>query len=138
MELRVVPSRFLRGNWRSIKKILQTALPYSGDTWTLESIYKDLKDEYCQLWVAINDKYEIQAVCVTKIVIYPTGKRLSIVVVAGFNIQEWISYFKAIERFAEDKGCDIIEFVGRPGWERMLKRKGFHKTHIVMRYIIGE
>lgn len=48
---------------------------------------------------------------------------------AGHQMNEWAHLFGYIEDWARGIGCQRIEAIARPGWERILDMK---KTHVVL------
>jgi hypothetical protein len=50
----------------------------------------------------------------------------------GNNRENWQHYISIIEDFAKQNGCDKMELIARPGWERVLKQFNYTKSHVVL------
>ena len=37
-----------------------------------------------------------------------------------------------IENFAIDQGCDCMELIARPGWQKILDKHNYFRTHVVL------
>jgi hypothetical protein len=42
------------------------------------------------------------------------------------------TFIKKIEDFAWKNDCDSMELVARPGWEKVLRRFGYSKSHVLL------
>ena len=85
-----------------------------------------------QLWVACDEKgAHIEGVCVTEIVRYSSGRKAaSVVICTGRERENWVSHIEAIEAWAKEAGCDMIEMWARPGWEKDLP--SYKRTHVLL------
>lgn len=75
------------------------------------------------------------ALGITEIINYPQTKYCEIVLGAGrtgLPLDFWAQMMAHIERWAKSKGCDRVRVNGRPGWERVLGERDFHKTYTVL------
>ena len=41
-----------------------------------------------------------------------------------------LDYVEDLEAWAKDQGCKKMELFARPGWEKVMKPKGYKKTHV--------
>jgi len=85
------------------------------------------KEATCWL---ISEGTKLVGVVVTELLKTRTGKQCFIRHCAGEDIKNWFHYLETIETWARSEGCDSIEMIGRPGWERML---GWRKQAVVLR-----
>jgi N-acyl-L-homoserine lactone synthetase len=51
-------------------------------------------------------------------------------ITTGEQFERWYDYMDNICEWAKANGCAKMEIFARPGWERILKSKGFTKTHV--------
>lgn len=71
---------------------------------------------------------------VTQVFNWPSGLRAARILVAGGRDHTtWFDKLGALEQWARDQGCTVLEAWGRPGWEKALtKANGWRKTGIEM------
>ena len=41
-------------------------------------------------------------------------------------------YPTEVENFAKEEGCDMMELIARPGWQRVLNLFDYKRTHVVL------
>ena len=85
-----------------------------------------------QLWVYLASRETVQAVLVTRILQYDGGKSLCGVAVAGYGVVDWIDCLDDIERWGREHGCVRAEWITRPGMEKLLKPRGYVKSHVML------
>tara|TARA_A100001015_G_scaffold269884_1_gene321939 strand:+ start:104 stop:574 length:471 start_codon:yes stop_codon:yes gene_type:complete len=112
--------------WNYIVKYLDKSCRRSGGRHTVETIYRQLVDQECGLWIAYdkNDN-EIKGCFVTNFALYPTGlKMLNILQLAGKNMEDWVEISRPIlTRWAKQTGCHGMEATGRKGFEHWSSKK---------------
>lgn len=94
-----------------------------------EDIVEQIRSRERQLWIVWDGS--VQAAMLTSVL----SDRLDTVQVAhccGRDMAEWLHLWPVIEAWAVERGAKRIEAVARPGWERILKRYGMKKTHVVL------
>lgn len=87
----------------------------------------DAGDRQC--WAIIDGS--IRGVALTQI----TNDRLKVCHIThltGEGLREWEGAFNVIEAWALSQGCHRIKAVARPGYERIGKKYGLQKTHVVL------
>ena len=50
----------------------------------------------------------------------------------GRQRHKWQYLVKDIEQFAKDEGCQMMELIARPGWQKVLNNYGYQRTHVVL------
>jgi len=50
----------------------------------------------------------------------------------GKQRQKWQHLIKVIEDFARDQKCDLMELIARPGWQVILSKYKYQRTHVVL------
>lgn len=116
--------------WPSISQELDT-IPHVWEKWfTKESLYVDTLAGLFHVWAA-GTPTSIHVVLFTKVLDYPAGRVLQLVLAFGNNIKACIPSITAtLEKIANDFECRYCEIYGREGWERLLP--GFKRTAVVL------
>lgn len=114
-----------------LRVMIDKALKKGNALLTTESIIRALKDRSMQLWL-IKDNKDIKAICITEILITPTGRVLGIVALTGKDYKQWKDFLEdMLTLYAKEKDCKYIEIHGRKGWDRILNN--FKQVAIVLR-----
>lgn len=120
--------------WHHVESNIADALARSNG-YALASNFKEwIKENRMQLWILWDkdseDKY--YGVVVTEIIQRPLQRCLNIKIMTGKHREKWQHLIKDIEDFAWFNKCDSMELVARPGWEKVLKRFGYKKSHVLL------
>lgn len=115
--------------WPLAKELVQKACQTNGG-FNAEHILEFLKEGTMQLWMAIDENNKVICCCVTEIRQYPNFKVCDLRITTGEQFERWVDYMDNICEWAKSNGCKKMEVFARPGWERILKHKGFKKTHV--------
>lgn len=119
----------LPGVWPFVCDDLEAASKTSRGKWDLADIRAQLESGECQLWVWQTDT--AHACIVTQIRNYAKNRCCWIRVATGENYKEWADIaIERLEAWARANGCDAMELVARPGWQRVLK--GYDMTHVYL------
>jgi hypothetical protein len=98
----------------------------------VNDIYNFVLDGTWVLWVCqIPDTHEITSVVVTEFIHYPQVCNLRVIFLSG-NDEDWAFGMSVFEDFARINHCHDVEVLGRKGWERVLKKRGFKLNHITL------
>lgn len=116
----------------AVTPLLAMASERSGGRDTPETYLRMCRDRDAQMWVYLASRETVQAVLITRILQYDGGKSLCGVAVAGYNIKDWIDCLGDIERWGVENGCVRAEWVVRPGIEKLLKPRGYVKSHVLL------
>ena len=110
----------------SLQDKIREALDIAG-THTLPDVIEAVQDRQAQAWGTEN------AAIVTEIVAYPQTRALRVWIAAG-RLDDVLELFDGpVTEFGRAENCTVAEFVGRPGWERVMTPRGWEKVGIVMR-----
>ena len=122
-------------HWHLVKDLLQSAIDHGVGESTLTDYLKRILNYEAQLWVIIDDGYNVKGVGLTKFIDYSTHRTLHIVAVAGVDWAEWADQYYVVEQFAKENKCKAVEQWGRPGWSKILPKviPGFETVYHVMR-----
>lgn len=135
VELIFIPQELVEKVWIKVEPDVISALKRSGEYATSNHI-KDhcLKNEMqlWMLWDKENKEEKYHGVVITEVIQRPLIKVLNIRIMVGNGRENWQHYISIIEDFAKHNGCDKMELIARPGWERVLKQFNYTKSHVVL------
>lgn len=102
-------------------------------TWTrgrrsMDDIVTRLLNMECNLWVTLNAQKKANGALVTKVEAYPRMRMLHVLHCAGeTGHMEAVAdeVYTALDEFAKFSHCAGVEFIGRPGWEKYVKDRGY-------------
>lgn len=102
-------------------KLIEKALEYNDEGFSVQSVYRDLKKGKYQLWVVFNKEYK--AICITGLL---RNDVLRIILLGGSDFDSWKDELDSIlADWGRDKGAKFIDLVGRKGWLRKLKKLNY-------------
>jgi hypothetical protein len=116
---------------------IDAATAYSNGKYQGSDILQQLVSGHMQLWAAVNENEEIQAIAITEIANYPRIRVMRFLCATGENVEEWINHIDAMEAWGQSHGCKDFEAVVRPGWQKLLKPKGYATSHVIVNKDIG-
>lgn len=98
----------------------------------VQDVYDFVMDGTWMLWVCqVPESSEITTVIVTEFIHYPQVTNLRIVFLSGDD-EDWAYGIHVFEDFARINQCHDIEVLGRKGWERVLRDRGYKLNHITL------
>ena len=104
---------------------IEAALKRSGGTHTFDDIVDGIASGHMQLWPAA------MACAVTQIVVYPRKKVLHVFLAAG-DLEQITDAIADVEAWGRAQGCESITMNGRFGWQRVLNKRGWSPTMVIM------
>jgi hypothetical protein len=125
--------------WPVVEDMIQSAIDESNEELSVHHIKKRLiEQDMILLTVAVNG--EFVAACTLEIRHFDTGKKvMHVCTLGGAGFEEWWEEMgKAFDELAIDHDCSEVYIIGRPGWKRLLKDKGYDLVHTVLRKKVGE
>ena len=137
MQLINIPIKKVDEVWLLVKKNIQQALSYSGNHTDADYVYQTIKDGKFQLWVVWDEskktvKEQYNGVVVTEIVQRKLKRSCHIFIVTGKNRQQWQHLISVLEDFALENECNNMELISRNGWEKIMNKFNYKKTHVVL------
>jgi len=118
--------------WSQIEKQLDFVPHLWALWWTKESIYSGVVSGGIQCW-GVGDENVVRAVIFSRVSLFPANTIFQAFLAFGDGLVESIDEVEAVfERYCMMRGCTVAEISGRPGWENVLRRKGFGRTGTVM------
>lgn len=114
-----IPSHQITDWFDRVQPFLVEAIARSGGRYSLRTIVDGLLDHSLQLWASVNDE-EIDAAAITRIVDWPTGLRVCVILMGGGNLESLKTHQTDVAEWAKAHGCTRFEVWGRRGFERAL------------------
>ena len=134
IQLVYIPNEKIDEAWHHVESNIADALARSNG-YALASNFKEWnKEKKMQLWILWDkeSEHKYYGVVVTEIIQRPLQRVLNIKIMTGTHREKWQHLVKEIEDFAWFNNCDSMELVARPGWEKVLKRFGYKKSHVLL------
>lgn len=104
---------------------------------TIEDYRKMFHSGEAQLWILALPSGRMQLAAITRILVYPKKKVLSIDLVVGSKMESAYPLLVTAERWAAVHGCrDTVSYV-RPGARKIAEKYGFSKAYEVITRPIG-
>lgn len=98
-----------------------------------DDIYNLISTGEWILWLCqIPETGEITTVIVTTFIQYPKIKNLRIIFLSGDD-EDWSFGIETFEDFARINKCHDVEILGRKGWERTLRDRGYEFQNVTLR-----
>lgn len=106
--------------WDEVKPIIEPAI--FENEFSIDEIYKKLKDRDMQLWVVWDTK--IVCACISQI---DVGKKkyFTIMFIGGERMSAWFEFIHVLEDFAISHGCCEMRTLSRKGFGKLLSQYGF-------------
>lgn len=121
--------------WPEVRPWIEQACETARGKFDADDILAGLLSGDDQLWIWKTPT--AFAVGITHLSNYPKQRVCNLRIVTGSNMDEWaLSCVETIERWAIANGCSAMEFQARPGWERVLSRRGYDKTHVYLERLL--
>ena len=137
MEVVRIPIEELDKVWSMVEKDIKSALAYSSQLTDSNFVYDLAKQGKFQVWVLWDKEQKITTnkyfgVVVTELIKRKFGKVCHIYIMTGRQRNKWQHLISKIENFAKEEGCEMMELIARPGWQKVLKIFDYKKTHVVL------
>jgi len=123
--------------WHQVKPIVDTALTHNVGEAVGSDFVEPLMTGEKDLYVSVNDNYELTGALITTINIHPQKKELFVDVwatITGYADDECYKTFEeALLILADTEGCNYISAYCRKGLSRPLSKKlGWEESYSVM------
>jgi len=126
-----VPPGALDVVWADASPILARAVETSGGRYTIEAVYKGLKEQHIALWLVLDDDARPVAALTTRVTQFPTMRSLAMDWLAGEDMKSWLPVVQeTLENYAKRNGCSQMQAFGRQAWGRVLGRHGWEQDKI--------
>lgn len=131
-----VPPEFLPDTWPLVEPLIVKACSESGGRFTAADVAAKVSTGEFQLWIAQSEDEDeinpVQALGLTRLVAYPRLTACEVMATLGRDMKDWSGHINGISEWAARHGATQMHVIARPGWEKVLKREGYRKTHIFL------
>jgi hypothetical protein len=127
LDISLVPHGIVSKFLPVVLKHIETSAAWTRGRATADDILNFIFSGQMQLWVVM-DGNVVYGHVITEVKQYPRTKMLVVQYCAmePHHLAAVESRMQELaERFAKDAGCAGIEFVGRPGWSKSMKKFGY-------------
>ena len=119
------------GYWIEIEPMVVKALARGGSHFSALNIFEKLLIGDMLLWLSKRGG-KIEACCVTQIIIFPLARVLSVLLISGSEMENWLRFESDITDYALKQFCTLMEGYGRMGWLRAAP-EGWEPVHVLLR-----
>lgn len=133
IKISAVPPDMVGDYWGLALPLLAKAFKYSSSKVDPEDVYEDLMKGNQSLWIVFEGTpINVIGAFTIRIKTYPAGAALCGEHLGGERLNEWADdLFEIMERYARDLGINNLELIGRRGWEKILKPKGWEAKLVI-------
>jgi hypothetical protein len=127
LQITTVPSGHICEALPAAMSHIARVAPRTNGRSTTDDIVAELLTGASTLWLVFSPSQNnmVYGVMITKIVNYPRLRLLNCYYCSGYKLSQWQDDAMAkLRAYAKDAQCERIEFVGRPGWLKALKKYG--------------
>lgn len=119
--------------WDEIEPFMQKAIDESNAELNLDAIKRKIDDRELLVATIFKDKDLIAAVSF-EVTVFESGKRvLHINLAGGEHMDLWYADIDELAtQLAKKQNCSEVYIVGRKGWERQLKHRGYKHVHTII------
>lgn len=121
--------------WDQIEPLIAKALTHGGVTYTPPDILKGILARDMKLWLAFEGDL-LKACAVTARVRYPRLKAITVLIIAGDGVDDWLMFSKDVEAWAKSDGAEAVEGPGRLGWKKKAKPYGYEPAVTIYRKML--
>lgn len=133
MLISAVPPELINKAWPKVEKMIKEAMDRVPGRYTTTHLQLLLREARAVLWIILDDRNgsdEIIGAITTSIYNLPQGRVLAAEFAGGRDAARWTGdAARVIENYAKDMGCKKVEYIGRKGWMRWLKPRGYKLLH---------
>ena len=110
---------------------IRDALEHGNGEREVEDVIQELLRGDKQLWMkTINDDFVLTVI--TQVYDTPRKRVCEITYLGGEEVMGFIGDIKEIELWARENNCTDITVIGRKGWERALRDKGYSPRYVTI------
>lgn len=110
--------------WADLRPLAVEALARDGDH-TIATLEQAVREGRAHLWLGDG------AAMVTEFEHYPLTKVIRVWLGVG-DMAALLDMQAQVEAWAKTQGCAKAVIFTRPGWERVLRQRGFERSHVTL------
>jgi hypothetical protein len=133
IKISAVPPEMVADYWDVAFQLFSKSFEYSALKISPEDVYEDVMRGNQSLWLVFEDEpFLVIGAFTIRVKSYPAGHALAGEHLGGERLSEWADQlFQIMEQYARDLNISHLELIGRRGWEKILKPKGW-KANLVI------
>lgn len=138
MRAAIVPPQRLAEAWDRVGPLIALACARSSGKFTAADVARAVAAGAFQLWVGIDDADPgtPRVMLITRLLPYPRLTACELLACVGDDRAAWETLLEDIERWAKASGATLMQPIARPGWERVLTKRGYRKTHVMLEKVL--
>lgn len=115
--------------WPQVSHLIKDALEHDPKQTPISDIATGLESGQYLLILMLDD-LKLLAALTVELVTTNKGKTCNIITAGGEQADQWENPFlDALEVLAKEQGATKLTLIGRPGWSKRLRGRGFKVTH---------
>ena len=119
--------------WPRLKLLAENIADHMRGKYTAEDLFSSACLSKIQLWICWDvETDDIKGLGITQVNDFPSTRVCQAIAMTGKEMKSWVHWMPEVERWAKFNKCTDMELIARPGWERVMKKQGFVKTHVVL------
>jgi hypothetical protein len=124
--------------WPRVEAMIAMAIEHSNGELSLESMKRQIMKGEMLLLVVYEADIIVASLTLERRDFDSGLSVLNVTTAGGADLHIWMKDVLAVlEGLAEEQGCTELYIVGRPGWQRALKKIGFKPVHTVVSKKLG-
>lgn len=133
VEINIVQPNEVRGVWPEVFGFVADAVGYSNGELTIPYVKDKLISGDWVMFVMMEGEVIVASIILV-VRDYPSGKKtLHGLLAGGSKLEQWMDkIYDVAQAVAKEQGCSELYVAGRPGWQRLLKSKGFTLIHTTL------
>lgn len=128
-----VRSTEARDIWPKVQSWIASACEEEGGSYLASDILAAVEAQDMQMWLAVNDVGEPDAVAITEIRNMPQRRICMVTIMTGRNLEAWSHLRHGVAKWAKANGIEgkrAFKAVARRGYLRLFKE--FDCTHVLL------
>src|SRR3954447_13482702 len=138
MRAALVPPQRLTDAWPRIAPLVALACARSSGKFVAADVARAVAAGEFQLWVGATtaEPGTPRVMLITRLLPYPRLTVCELLACVGDDREAWEPLLEDIERWAKANGAALMQPIARPGWERVLAKRGYRKTHVMLEKVL--
>ncbi len=120
--------------WPHVAPLVALACARSSGKFEPADVARAAAASRFQLWVGTDeaDPSLVRVMLLTRLLPYPRLLACEVLACVGDDRPDWEDHLATVEAWAKAQGCALMQPIARPGWERVLAKRGYKKTHVML------
>jgi hypothetical protein len=153
VRLAPVPASALPDAWPHAAPLIALACARSSGKFLPQDVARAVAEHRFQLWLGLEEgcpragpagpdpggepgasalESPIRVMLLTRLLSYPRLRVCEVLACVGDDRPAWEPLLDHVEAWARAQGCALMQPIARPGWERVLAKRGYRKTHVML------